>query len=115
MGLLELRRHRLGVQRALDGAEDADRGGAGGALGQVREREGQAGVGVVSVVDEQRVLADVGDVGGRLRRPAPSRTTPRSPSAPNRIGCVLERIWFASRPFARTASKAPSLNTLQFW
>ena len=52
----------LAVDRALDGAEDADRRRPARPLGEVGEREGVARVRVVGVVDEQRVLADVGDV-----------------------------------------------------
>ena len=49
--------------------------------------------------------------------PSPRWTTPRSPSGPKRIGrSCSSRIWFSARVcLSVSASKAPSLKTLQFW
>ena len=85
----------VAVDRPLDVAEDADRRRAGRALGEVGEREGVARVGAVGVVDDQRVLADLGDVGhgeAAVGARGPRRARPRRRSGSARR--ARARIWF---------------------
>src|SRR5438874_1039092 len=60
--LRDLLGHQVVVDRLLDVAEDADRRDADLLQHHTAEREGEAGLGGVLVVNEQRVLADLGDV-----------------------------------------------------
>ena len=88
---LELLAHQIVVDRLLDGAKDAERHGAVRLPGDARQGEGEARLAVVRIVDEQRPLPRLGDVDDASRPgPRPGRA-PRSPSAPNRIGCPLSR------------------------
>ena len=68
---------------------------------------------VMLVVDEQRVLAHLGDVDQLAR--AVAAGTPRSPSSPKRIGCAVLEVDPVLRARSLTQSKAPSLKMLQFW
>src|SRR5207248_5751626 len=52
-GGAELLARRFAVDGPLDVMEDPDRGRLAGALGDLREREGEAGVGVVGVVHQR--------------------------------------------------------------
>src|SRR5262249_24093835 len=105
-GGLELARERLGEDRPLDRAKDADRRGA-------REKA-WLGFGSRASWTTSASSPTSATLSSRSPPSAP-RTTPRSDSAPNRIGFPCSRrIWFASLPLPLTASKAPSLKTLQF-
>ncbi len=53
------------VDGALDVAQDADRGRPDGRFGEPRQRGRVARVGAVGVVDDERVLAHLGDLGDR--------------------------------------------------
>ena len=95
-----------GVLGPLDGAEHADRRGLVGPRGQAGQHERQAGSARVSSWTRMRVLADVGDVddaGAALARRA---TTPRSPSAPKRIGSPCTS-WISISLAAVLAGDAP--------
>ena len=88
-----------------------------GAVGEPRQRERQRRVGPVLVVDEQPVLADVGDLAHvRLAELVDARR-PCWPSAPKRIGspCSSGMSMSARTSRLRMPSNAPSLKTLQFW
>ena len=87
---LELLAHEVVVDRLLEGAEDSERHGAVRLPGDPRQGEGEARLAVVRVVDEQRVLPDLGDVDD-ASRPVRVLDDPRSPSAPKRIGCAVSR------------------------
>ncbi len=67
-------------------------------------------------MDEERVLAGLGDVDDLQAAVAAADDAPL-PSAPKRIGSpAVRRIWLASRTsLSVSALKAPSLNTGQFW
>ena len=104
------------VDRALDVAEDADRGRPGRAVGEAGERGRVAGV----------VRRGRRGRRARPRRPSATSTTSRPPlgradDAALVLGAEADRlavlepdlVWAPALP--RTASKAPSLKTLQFW
>ena len=61
------------VHVARDLPEDADRRRAGRVVGQLRERERESRIVAAGVVDEQRLLADVGDVDDPQRSVLPHR------------------------------------------
>ncbi len=77
---------QLVVGRPIDVAEDADRRGADRAEREPRQRERERRLGMVLVVDEQRLLADVGDVDdlGRAVAAAGAR--------PSRVGAEADRL-----------------------
>ena len=108
----ELLGHQLVVDRALDVAEDADRRRAVRRVREPRQREREARRLVVLVVDEQR-----------RPRLAPSTSShepsARMPHAALALRAEADRLAVLEADpvllLLATASKAPSLKTLQFW
>ena len=104
---LELLGHELVVDRALDVPEDPDRRRAVRGVRDPREREREARLLVVLVVDEQRVLTDVGHVDELARAVRSQLDAALALGAEaDRLPCS-RRIWFSV--CSLTASKAPSL------
>ena len=82
----------------------------------MREREREARVGAVGVVDEQRVLADLGDVDDPQRAVRSRHDAALALRAEADRLAVLEPDLVGARlPLVAQASNAPSLKTGQFW
>ena len=108
------------VRRPLDLAEDPDRRLVEVAgVGEPRDRERRGRVGVVRVVDQDRVLADVGDLDDldATGLGVADQALGARRRAPNRIGspCTSGMIASALVSLFLIASNAPSLKIGQFW